>query len=715
MRAKIGKFEILKMIGHGAMGEVYLAKDPVLDRPVAVKTIRMNADFGPEAEERFEREARSAGSMNHPNIVTVFEFGVDEGTHYMAMEFVDGEDLGAAMKGGRLPVPALLELLAQACEGLSFAHERGIVHRDIKPANILVSRVSKRPVAKLMDFGVAQVDQSELTQKGSWMGTAHYMAPEYLDSGRAQPASDLFAMGVVLYEILTGGRKPFSGDSPTAILGAILRQPPAPLTPAEKAAIHPALQDVLRRALAKAPADRFASADALANAIRDALAAPWPAAVAPQPGAVRTLVVGKGGKGQCMSLRVALRQAEAGTQILVMPGVYREALQVTKDVTIIGQGEALEVVIESPKGPCLVLEAGEVALANLTFHGAHEDAAPVLVAVRGRISVEACAFDVRGGPAIQVAGSTADPTFRQCTVHGEGTYGVLAEPNTVVRMEGCTVSGDFQTAVRVAAGARVILAACRFVTPRGPGVHLLPGALATLEDCELSGQVAGGVEIEAEARAELHRCRILASGSIGVLALERGQATLEDCELSGHALSAVHAVDGASIQLRRCRLSRNPGLGSSVMDQGLLTMEDCELAGNSEPAVLVHHGATVQLKGCKLFDGRSLGVLCAWRGRGVLEGCEIYGNAGTGAKVLPGGSLLLVRCDLRDGKDTGILLLEDAEVTLEECVVHRNARGGILLAKDASDPILRGGNRLQDEMFRTDAQGRAIRVAPVRK
>jgi len=145
-----------------------------------------------------------------------------------------------------------------------------------------------------------------------------------------------------------------------------------------------------------------------------------------------------------------------------------------------------------------------------------------------------------------------------------------------------------------------------------------------------------------------------------------------------------------------------------------LTMEDCELSDNLEPAVLVHHGATVQMKGCRIFEGRNFGVLCSWRGRGVLEGCEIYGNAGTGAKVEPGGSLLLVRCDLRDGKDTGILLLEDAQVTLEECVVHRNARGGILLAKDASDPILRGGNRLNDDLLRRNARGEAIRVAPLR-
>jgi len=165
-----------------------------------------------------------------------------------------------------------------------------------------------------------------------------------------------------------------------------------------------------------------------------------------------------------------------------------------------------------------------------------------------------------------------------------------------------------------------------------------------------------------------------------------------------------------------CQVRAGRGFGVSVMGKGLLTLEGCALSENLEPAVLVHQGATVQMKGCTIFDGQSFGVVCAGGGKGVLEGCEIYGNLKTGAKVEPGGSLLLVRCDLRDGRDTGILLFEDAEVTLEECVVHRNARGGILLAKDASDPVLRGGgNRIQDDLLRAGDQGRAVKIVPVKR
>jgi len=692
MREKIGKFEILRLLGQGAMGKVYLGRDQGLGREVAVKTIRLGSAFGAEATARFEREARAAGSLNHPNVVTVFEFGEDDGLYYMAMEWVEGEDLDVLIRSRRASMAELLELLAQACEGLGYAHQRGIVHRDIKPANILVSRSGKRPVAKLMDFGVALVGHSDLTQEGNWMGTVNYMAPEYLDSGTAGPASDIFAMGVILYEIISGGRRPFTGETATSVLTAILRQAPAPFLPEEVQGLNPALLEVVRRALAKLPAERYPSADSLAAAIRHCIDGPPAETAVPAPTQQegQTLVVAKNGKGQCMSLRVALRQAGPGCRILVMPGVYRESLVVDKPVEILGEGGPSEVVIESAKGPCLSLLAPGIRLANLQLQGLSDDAAPTLLATRGEALVENCEIVSRSGPALLVSGAGAESLLRDCSLRS-GAVGVRVEARAAVRLEGCLIENA-----------------------QGVGLELLPGARATLEDCRITGQEAGGVVVEADARAELTRCRITDSRSVGVLVLERGQAALDDCELSGHACAGAHGVAGSTLQLRGCRVFGNAGLGASLLGAGLLTLELCELKGNLEPGVLFQQGATAQMKGCKVFDGQSFGVVCGSQGRGVLEGCEIYGNAKTGARVEPGGSLLLVRCDLHDGRDTGILLFEDAEVTLEECVVHRNARGGILLAKDAADPILRGGNRIQDHMLRTGADGDVVKVAPVK-
>jgi tRNA A-37 threonylcarbamoyl transferase component Bud32 len=725
MLQQIGKFQIVRQIGQGAMGEVYLALDPHLARTVAVKTIRPSTSFGEEAKARFEREAQAAGAMNHPNVAMVFEFGEDEGTRYLAMEFVEGGDLEAQIRSGQMSQAELLELVAQACDGLAYAHGRDVVHRDIKPANILISFTGKRPLAKLVDFGVALIGQSTLTQKGEWMGTVNYMAPEYLDTGTAVPASDLFAMGVILYEVLTGGRRPFAGEVVTSVLNAILRQPPAPFTPEELRNLNPAIVAVVHRSLAKAPEDRYPSAEALAAAIREAVAGsgltgsgrpdPVPGRVpAPAKAATsqeRVIVVGKGGQGQCMSLRVALRQASDGMQIQVLPGVYRESLVVDKEVIITGQGERGAVIIESPKGLCLALNAPQLRLENLTLRGQASE--PVLEVAQGRLHLHDCDLEAEGGAGVLLRGIGLEANLHGCSIQGSGPVAFLVGPNGSARMQDCLIEGGFLAGLDLESGARIQVQHSRILNDQGIGLRLAPGAQASLDDCQVSGQPAGGLELEADSRAELRRCRIEQSGSVGVLALERATAILEECRLSGHALAAVHGVAGASVQLRACNVLENDGLGASLVGKGLLTLEACALSGNQESALLLAGGGTVQMKACKLFDGMSFGVVCASGGRGVLEDCEIYGNAKTGAKVEPGGSLLLVRCDLHDGRDTGILLFEDADVTLEECVVHRNARGGILLSKDASDPILRGGNKIQDAL-RVGGQGAVVRVAPVK-
>jgi serine/threonine-protein kinase len=722
MRERIGKFEILREVGQGAMGKVYLGRDPILGREVAVKTIRLGSAFDAEATARFEREARAAGSLNHPNIITIYEFGVDEGLYYMAMEWVEGADLDQVIRARSTPVEELLDLFAQACDGLAFAHERGIVHRDIKPANIMISRTGKRPTAKLMDFGVALVGHSDLTQQGSWMGTVNYMAPEYLDSGKAGPASDLFGMGVVLYEILSGGRRPFTGDTATSVLTAILRQPPAPFRPEETEGLPPALMPVVAKALAKRPEERYASADLLAAAVRQPLGrsreagAPAPAAAAAHgaAGSGQTLVVGRGGTGQCMSLRVALRQAEPGANILVMPGTYRESLVVDKPVNLLGQGASAEVIIDSPKGPCLEILAAGVSVANLSLAGSAEDPAPRLRVAGADARVEDCDCAGRMGPGAVVAGAGVMPLLRNCTLRGAGAAALVVEQHGEARLEGCLVEGSGRAGLLVDGGSRAVLADSRIEHGKGLGLVLAPGAGATLEDCRIQGQEGGGVEVEADARAEFRRCRIAGSGTVGLLVLEHGRAVLDDCELAGHAWAGAHALAGASLQMTGCRIEDNGGLGASVRGAGLITMENCTLKGNQEPAVSVLQGGTVQMKACKVRENLSFGIVCGPGGRGALESCEIHGNARTGAKVEAGGSLLLVRCDLHDGRDTGILLFENAEVTLEECVVHRNARGGILLAKDAADPVLRGGNKIQDALLRTTADGALVKVTPVR-
>lgn len=709
------------------MGEVFLGRDTILGREVAIKTILPESSFGEEARARFEREAKSTALLSHPNIVTVFEFGEEEGVCFLAMEYLEGDTLETLIQRKGLTRKEALEILAQTCEGLAYAHERGVIHRDVKPANILVIRRGKRVLAKLMDFGVALVSQSSLTQQGTWMGTANYMAPEYLDTGKASASSDLFAIGVMLYEVLTEGRKPFSGETTTMVLNAILRHPPEPFRPAEVRETSPRLLEVAHKALAKQPEERFQDAEALAGAIRDALAEPLPGqggAVVPlsaPPAAESTdkpLIVGRGTRATCLSLRVALRQAPAGARITILPGVYRESLVIDREVTLVGEGPASEIVLETRGGTCLAIQASKVAIHGLTIRnvpGDGNDPGPMIRVQSGKTTLEDCVLETAGAAAVRVEHPGTQLQLKRCHLQGNPVVGLDARPGVSVSGSHSMLQGHARTGVLVGKGASVNLIHTVIRDGEGIGVRVLAQGQAQLEDCEILACMAGSFEVEAEGRANLRRCRLETSRFTGVLALEKGQATMEECEISEHGASGVHVVDGAIVSMNLCHVHHNAGFGLSVMDQGLCTVADSEIDNNEQPGAFVRDGGTLQVKNSKLHDGRSLGVVCAAKGRGVLEASEIYGNVLSGAKVERGGSLLLVRCVLRDGRDTGMLLFEDAELTLEECVVHRNARGGILLSKDASDPVLRGGNQIDDDLLRTNPQGGLIKLAPVKR
>jgi serine/threonine protein kinase len=277
MRTHIGKFELVRLLGQGAMGEVYLARDPGIGREVAIKTIRpalIGVNLGGDMQQRFAREAKAAGLLHHPNVVTVFEFGTDEDLLYLVMEYVPGEDLSALMARDELAPSDLLEILAQVCEGLAQAHKHGIIHRDIKPTNVMVQREEGNLQAKVMDFGVAKLSGGDMTQTGQVVGTLAYMAPEYLRTGIAEAASDLFSVGVMLHEGLSG-EKPFKGGTTGAIVYTIIHDEPRPLEDTAFESVSPSVKVLSSRLLAKDPNARFASATEAAKALRAAKNPTW--------------------------------------------------------------------------------------------------------------------------------------------------------------------------------------------------------------------------------------------------------------------------------------------------------------------------------------------------------------------------------------------------------------------------------------------------------
>ncbi len=279
----LGKYEIRGTLGRGAMGLVYDGWDPVIGRQVAIKTVRLAGSDDVEAVEglaRFKREAQAAGRLSHPNIVGVFDYGETDEVAYIVMEFVSGGSLKEVLdRKETLSVARVCGIMAQILSALAFSHARGVVHRDIKPANIMLTCEGG---VKLADFGIARIESSQMTSVGVVLGTPAYMAPEQFLGEPADARSDLYAAGATFFHLLTGSR-PYDGN-PTSIMQKVVNADMPPLPSARSPRVPPGLDSVIRRAMARQPADRFQDATAFAAAMLAALSgAPAPPAPPPPP------------------------------------------------------------------------------------------------------------------------------------------------------------------------------------------------------------------------------------------------------------------------------------------------------------------------------------------------------------------------------------------------------------------------------------------------
>lgn len=262
------RYELQAKIGDGGMAAVYKALDLRLNRVVAIKILRDTYATDPQFLARFKREAQQSASLNHPNVVRVFDVGEDGGVHYIVMEYVDGSSLKEVIqKQGPLPIARALEITAEICDGIASAHALGLIHRDIKPQNILLDKTGK---AKVTDFGIAKSSNTAtLTEAGITMGTVHYFSPEQARGQQVVPQSDIYSIGIVLFEMLTG-QIPFDSDTAVALAMKHIEEPPPPprrLNPS----IPPVVEQIVLRALAKDPSRRFSTAEEMSRALRTVL------------------------------------------------------------------------------------------------------------------------------------------------------------------------------------------------------------------------------------------------------------------------------------------------------------------------------------------------------------------------------------------------------------------------------------------------------------
>src|ERR1700687_2252784 len=274
---RLGPYEILSAIGAGGMGEVYRARDTRLDRIVAIKVLPTHLADRSELRERFEREARTIASLNHPHICTLFDIGQQDGIDYLVMEYLEGETLAQRLLKGSLLLEQVCQCAIEISDALDKAHRKGVTHRDLKPGNIMLTK----PGTKLLDFGLAKLKQQvapatplselptvndSLTAQGSIVGTLQYMAPEQLESKEVDARTDIFAFGAVVYELATGKRA-FEGKASASVISAIMSSDPQPISSLQPMT-PPALDRVVKRCLAKETDERWQSANDLTNELK---------------------------------------------------------------------------------------------------------------------------------------------------------------------------------------------------------------------------------------------------------------------------------------------------------------------------------------------------------------------------------------------------------------------------------------------------------------
>ena len=272
-KPKFGRFVVEKELGKGAMGVVYLGKDPKIGREVAIKTLAVAQEFEPEelaeVKERFFREAQTAGRLSHPNIVTIYDAGEEHDYCYIAMELLRGDSLARFTKPGQLlPAEKTVSIIARAADALGYAHREGVVHRDVKPANLMYD--PEADTLKVTDFGIARLTASSKTKTGMVLGTPSYMSPEQLAGKRIDGRSDLFSLAATLYQMLCG-RLPFDGESMAQLMFKIANEPPADI--ATVATVPAGIAQFLQRALAKNPEERFQTGEHFGGELRAALGA----------------------------------------------------------------------------------------------------------------------------------------------------------------------------------------------------------------------------------------------------------------------------------------------------------------------------------------------------------------------------------------------------------------------------------------------------------
>lgn len=623
------RYHIVCSVGQGGMGTVIQAQDNKLNRLVAIKRLNPSLSANAKAFERFVCEAKSLASLNHPNIVQVYDFDEDADGHFISMEYVEGGNLAELIKQkGKLEESEALEIIVQVCKGLTQAHDKQIIHRDIKPANILIT---KGGTVKITDFGIAQMAKvGDLTRTGIAIGTPIYMAPEQVvDAKHVDQRADIYSLGAMFYELLTG-------ETPKLI---------------NLNKVPDKFKDLISKTIEPLPESRYQCIEDLLNDIENVYFQPsktkcYKCGSENPAGFMKcckcghdltTLIVSSMGRGQYSTIVEAVKHAHPYMKLLVRPGLYNETININKPLKIIGDGQQEDIVIESSDASCFVIDSKDVLLKGLKLRGFslnNENVYKTVEVFNGKVTIENCDITSNGEAkecsALHISGKLADVTVTNCVFSDSRNVGIHCESNAKLRLEKTTIKKNIQDGV-VIYDSSFIVDNCNIISNGDAGIYSV-NSKGKILNTEISNN-KHGVYIDDGSDIIITNTLIQDSTNTSVFATKNSIVYLENNEITRGNVGVladksskcgvnktqvkkcdvgIYAEDNCDVNVTYSRIYENKNYGIHVVNSGKMQVCECDVYDNVDQNIVVSDGGELNLIDSKIYfgeNGSSQGIL----------------------------------------------------------------------------------------------------------
>ncbi len=692
-------WELVELLGKGGFGEVWKARHLTRSRqkpvalkfcldPIAASTLRNEATL----HDHLDRVREEASA---PGIVPLLETYLRNDPPCLMYEYIEGGDLAGFVhemhQQGRMTPEFATEALHRLASIVAVPHRLSppLVHRDLKPSNALVRRgPGDLPDLFVADFGIGGLAAGHALREHAIRPTIHgrtlptairgaytplYASPQQVQGEKPDPRDDVHALGVVWYQLVTGDLK-------------MLSIPPDWREVIEERGLGEKLIRLLASCISSRAEKRPANAAALAEELARCREVREP-----------RLTVSASGGGTYRSISEALKSAPSGATIHIRPGIYREALVLNKPVTLLADGPAGTVVIESASADCILMEADQAVVRGFTLRCTASDGKKFygVDIAKGKLLLENCNITSDSLACVAIHGKDVNPTIRNCQIHdSKESGGVYVYEQGKGTVEGCEIFANKLAGVAIKQGGDPTIRNCQIHDSKeGSGVYVYEQGKGTIEGCEIFANKLAGVEIKQGGDPTIRNCQIHDSKEGGGIHVnEQGKGTVEGCEIFANKLSGVEIKQGGDPTIRNCQIhDSKEGVGIHVNEQGKGTVEGCEIFANKLACVAIH-GKDVNptIRNCQIHDSKeSGGVYVYEQGKGTVEGCEIFANKLAGVAIKQGGDPTIRNCQIHDSKEgVGIHVNEQGKGTVEGCEIFANKLSGVEI-KQGGDPTIR--------------------------